>query len=68
MDELGAGVARLKEIALDMGQELDRQDEILDRVDVKVEGALDHVDNINIQLKKSLDGVIIMLNIGHEGR
>lgn len=58
MNEIGAGVAKLKEIALEMGQELDRQDEVLDRVDVKVEAALDHVDNINVQLKKSLDGIM----------
>jgi t-SNARE complex subunit (syntaxin) len=57
----------LKEIALDMGQELDKQNEVLDRVDVKVENALDHVDNINIQLKKALDGVI-MVDVGYEGR
>ncbi|KAJ2999542.1 hypothetical protein HDV02_002689 [Globomyces sp. JEL0801] len=57
VQELGVGVARLKDIAIDMGQELDRQNEDLDRIDKKVDKALDHVDNINVTLKKSIDGV-----------
>ncbi|KAI8899126.1 hypothetical protein BC833DRAFT_586885 [Globomyces pollinis-pini] len=58
VQELGVGVARLKDIAIDMGQELDRQNEDLDRIDKKVDKALDHVDNINVTLKKSIDGVM----------
>ncbi|KAI8913441.1 hypothetical protein EDD86DRAFT_268925 [Gorgonomyces haynaldii] len=58
LDELGNGVARLREIAVDMGNELDRQNENLGRIDNKVENALDHVDNLNISLRKSLDGVM----------
>lgn len=67
MDDLGAGVSKLKELALDMGTELDKQNEAMDRIDIKVESALDHVDNINIVLKKSLDGVCL-IDIDYEGR
>ncbi|KAJ3261787.1 hypothetical protein HK103_004738 [Boothiomyces macroporosus] len=56
--QLGQGVAKLKDIAIDMGQELDRQNENLERIDKKVEANLDHVDNINVSLKKALDGVM----------
>lgn len=41
-----------------MGNELDKQDEVLDRIDRKADNALDHIDNINIQLKKTLEGVL----------
>ncbi|KAJ8331471.1 hypothetical protein QVD99_001739 [Batrachochytrium dendrobatidis] len=58
LENIGVGVAKLKEIALDMGQELENQNQNLDNLDHKVEGALDHVDNINITMKKTLDGVM----------
>jgi hypothetical protein len=54
------GVAKLKDIALEMGNELDQQGQLLDRIDLKADNALDHVDNINVQLKKSLEGVILI--------
>lgn len=44
-----------------MGQELDRQNDDLDRIDRNVENALDHVDNINITMKNTLEGVIIYI-------
>ncbi|KAH6595083.1 hypothetical protein BASA50_006070 [Batrachochytrium salamandrivorans] len=58
VENIGLGVARLKEIALDMGQELENQNTDLERIDRNVEHALDHVDNINITMKKTLDGVM----------
>ncbi|KAL2911437.1 hypothetical protein HK105_209088 [Polyrhizophydium stewartii] len=58
LDAIGTGVARLKEIALDMGQEIDRQNDDLGRIDQNVEKALDHVDNINITMKNTLDKVM----------
>eukprot|EP00842_Homolaphlyctis_polyrhiza_P001101 jgi/Hompol1/1992/HPOL_002113-RA len=58
IENLGVGVLRLKEIALDMGQELDRQNDDLGNLDNKVERALDHVDNINVTMKKTLEGVM----------
>ncbi|KAJ3326013.1 hypothetical protein HDV06_002398 [Boothiomyces sp. JEL0866] len=58
VNQLGQGVAKLRDIAIDMGQELDRQNENLERIDKKVEANLDHVDNINVSLKKALDGVM----------
>ncbi|KAI9330383.1 hypothetical protein DFJ73DRAFT_858936 [Zopfochytrium polystomum] len=58
LEVIGAGVARLKELANNMGQELDRQNEDLAEVDRKVNKALDHVDNVNIQMRKVVDGVM----------
>ena len=36
---------------------MDKQNTDLEKIDRNVENALDHVDNLNITLKKSLDGV-----------
>ncbi|KAJ3300960.1 hypothetical protein HDV03_001570 [Kappamyces sp. JEL0829] len=57
IEGLGTGVQRLRDIAIDMGQELDRQAEDLDRIDKNVEKVLDHVDNINVTMKKTVEGV-----------
>jgi hypothetical protein len=48
-----------------MGQELDKQIEDLDRMDKNVEKALDHVDNINVTMKKAVEGVCIA-DVGYE--
>jgi hypothetical protein len=37
---------------------LDGQNQKLEAIDKKVESALDHTDNLNIALKKSLDGAM----------
>ncbi|KAI9208055.1 uncharacterized protein BJ171DRAFT_490106 [Polychytrium aggregatum] len=58
LEGISVGVGKLKQIALDMDQELTNQNEKLDEVDKKVENALDHVDNLNIKMKKSLEGVM----------
>ncbi|KAJ3331278.1 hypothetical protein HDU76_003613 [Blyttiomyces sp. JEL0837] len=56
LDQIGAGVAKLKELATNMGNELDRQNEDLDEVDHKVNKALDHVDNVNVTMRRVVDG------------
>ena len=61
LDVIGEGVTKLKEIALDINNELDKQDETLQKIDKKADIALDHVDNINVSMKKALDGVIFIL-------
>jgi hypothetical protein len=59
LDVIGEGVTKLKEIALDMNQELDKQQDLLNTIDSKADKALDHVDNINVSMKKALDGVCL---------
>ena len=57
MNEIHSGVQRLKEIALDMNTELDEQNNKLNTIEKKVDGALDDIDNINVKMKNSLDRV-----------
>ncbi|KAJ3111330.1 hypothetical protein HDU96_005787 [Phlyctochytrium bullatum] len=69
LEEIGAGVAKLKDIANAMGQviiievpnswrqELDNQNHELNDIDKAVNKALDHIDNVNISMKRALDGV-----------
>ncbi|TPX33172.1 hypothetical protein SmJEL517_g03810 [Synchytrium microbalum] len=55
LDVIGKGVSKLKDIANEMNTELDKQNEMLDAVDTKVNNALDHVDNVNIKMKVALE-------------
>ena len=45
-----------------MNQELDKQQDLLNTIDNKADKALDHVDNINVSMKKALDGVCLLIN------
>jgi hypothetical protein len=56
-------VRKLKDLAQDMGNELERQNQALEEVDNKVEGALEHMDNVNVKLKKTVDKVCIMKSL-----
>ncbi|KAJ3049467.1 hypothetical protein HK097_009546 [Rhizophlyctis rosea] len=58
LDAIGIGVTHLKNIANEMGEELDRQNVALDDIEAGVDKALDHVDNLNIKMKKTLDGMM----------
>lgn len=58
LDAIGIGVTHLKNIAHEMGEELDRQNVALDDIEAGVDKALDHVDNLNIKMKKTLDGMM----------
>ncbi|KAJ3220261.1 hypothetical protein HDU67_003276 [Dinochytrium kinnereticum] len=58
LEEIGAGVQKLKEIANAMGQELDNQNDELKDIDKAVNKALDHVDNVNISMRRALDGMM----------
>ncbi|KAJ3008842.1 hypothetical protein HKX48_008315 [Thoreauomyces humboldtii] len=40
-----------------MGNELDRQNDVLDDIERGVDSALDRVDNLNVKMRKALDGV-----------
>ncbi len=50
----------MRDIAVDMTQELDNQNEALEIIDSKAEKALDNMDDMNIRLKNTLDKVIII--------
>ena len=60
---------KLKEIALDMNNELDHQAEALDELDVNVDKALDGLDNVNIKMKTLITKVnylfITLLTLVH---
>ena len=58
LDIIGQGVSKLRDIAVDMTQELDNQNEALEIIDSKAEKALDNMDDMNIRLKNTLDKVI----------
>ncbi|RKO99199.1 hypothetical protein CXG81DRAFT_14834 [Caulochytrium protostelioides] len=58
LDQIGNGVAQLKAVANAMTLEVDRQNEQIDEIEKGVNKALDHVDNVNIKMKKTLDGVM----------
>ncbi|KAI8590743.1 hypothetical protein BDZ88DRAFT_446240 [Geranomyces variabilis] len=58
LDQIGAGVARLKDLANDMGNELDRQNDVLDDIEKGVDSALDRVDNLNVKMRKAVDGMM----------
>ncbi|KAI9189598.1 hypothetical protein H9P43_001031 [Blastocladiella emersonii ATCC 22665] len=58
LDEISAGVQVIKQIAIQMGDELDKQNEMLDTIDAKVDKANEHVQNVNLKMKEALDGVM----------
>jgi t-SNARE complex subunit (syntaxin) len=58
LEEIAAGVAVVKQIAIQMGDELEKQNEMLDTIDTKVEKANDHVQAVNAKMKAALDGVM----------
>ncbi|KAI8802928.1 hypothetical protein BJ742DRAFT_910132 [Cladochytrium replicatum] len=55
LHQIGIGVSKLKELANDMGQELDAHNEVIDDIDKNVENVLDHLDSVNLKMKKALD-------------
>ncbi|KNE71559.1 hypothetical protein AMAG_15768 [Allomyces macrogynus ATCC 38327] len=58
LDEIGAGVQVLKQIAIQMGEEVDKQNEMLDKIDTKVDKAQEHLVSVNMKMKEALDGVM----------
>jgi hypothetical protein len=48
-------VSKLRDIAIQMGNELDKQKDDLDRLEKGVDKATDHVDNINVALKNTVE-------------
>lgn len=50
----------MKDIAINMDEELDVQAVALDKLEVDIDKALDEIDNVNIKMKKMLDQVNIL--------
>jgi hypothetical protein len=56
----------LKEIAKDMGQELNKQNDMLAEIENKVDKAQEHLDNVNVKMKNMLEKVhqkIVFLHV-----
>ncbi|KAJ3379180.1 hypothetical protein HDU84_006979 [Entophlyctis sp. JEL0112] len=58
LEVIGQGVQKLKELAQNMGNELDRQDDDLDEIQKAANNVLDHLDNVNLQMRKAVDGMM----------
>ncbi|ORX45382.1 hypothetical protein BCR36DRAFT_299744 [Piromyces finnis] len=66
LDEISEGVKVVKQIAIGINEELERQEEIINRVEEKVDVANAHLENLNYKMKnvvlKSMKGEKYMLN------
>lgn len=57
LDEIGEGIQDLSEIALMQNEEVRRQNIMLENVGNKIDGAQEHITNINSKMKETLDQV-----------
>jgi len=55
LDMISTGVGRLKNIALDMKEEIQLQNVMIDEVDQKIDAATDHLIELNKKVKKAFD-------------
>ena len=58
LDHINHQVGQLKEIAINMDRELDKQNGMLDTIDKKVDTATAHIESTNKKLKNAVDGVM----------
>ena len=58
LDQIRSQVGQLKEIAINMDQEMQKQDAMLRVVDGKVDKAQENLEHINLKMKKAVDGVM----------
>ncbi|KAI3634196.1 hypothetical protein MIR68_007800 [Amoeboaphelidium protococcarum] len=58
LDTIRQNVGVLKEIAINMDQEIQKQNAMLDVIDTKVDKAQVHLDKVNMKMKQALDGVM----------
>jgi hypothetical protein len=59
LELVSQGVAHLRELALDMGKEVELQEKIINELDREVEKTNEQLDQINARMKKTLEGVSI---------
>ena len=57
LDEIGEGIQDLAEIAEMQGEEVKRQNVMLDNLNDKIENVQDHMTNVNSKMKETLDEV-----------
>lgn len=57
MDVISKGVNTLKEMAIEMGTEVELQGKIMDELDRKVDKTTAHLNNLNKRLKDTLNRV-----------
>ena len=57
MAQISAGVATLREIALDMGSEVQKQNAMIGEIDEQVDRTNEKLKGLNKQLKKTLQSV-----------
>lgn len=58
LDEIAAGVSVIKQIAIQMGEEVDKQNEMLTELDTKVDKVQDHMETVNDKMKTALEGIM----------
>ncbi len=51
------GVGNLKQIAEGMNREIDAQNELLSKMDTRVENATQQLENLNVTMKNSIEKV-----------
>lgn len=57
LDEIGEGIQDLAEIAQMQGEEVNRQNVMLDNLNDKIENVQDHMTNVNSKMKETLEEV-----------
>jgi t-SNARE complex subunit (syntaxin) len=58
LDEIAAGVQVIKQIAIQMGEEVEKQNDLLTNIESKVDKTNEHMMHVNIKMKEALDGVM----------
>jgi t-SNARE complex subunit (syntaxin) len=57
LDEIGEGIQDLHELALRQGEEVQRQNQMLNEVGSKIDAAHEHMVNVNAKMKDTLNEV-----------
>lgn len=57
LDQIGEGIQDLAEIAQMQNEEVKRQNQMLDNVGTKIDAAYDHIENVNVKMKETLQRV-----------
>eukprot|EP00525_Craspedostauros_australis_P013075 CAMPEP_0198135466 /NCGR_PEP_ID=MMETSP1442-20131203/60604_1 /TAXON_ID= /ORGANISM="Craspedostauros australis, Strain CCMP3328" /LENGTH=126 /DNA_ID=CAMNT_0043796639 /DNA_START=717 /DNA_END=1097 /DNA_ORIENTATION=+ len=57
LDEIGEGIQDLAEIAQQQGEEVTRQNQMLDNVDRKISNNIERVSKVNERMKETLEEV-----------
>lgn len=57
LDQLGEGIQDLHDLALQQGEEVQRQNAMLNKTTQRVEQTYDHMENVNTKMKETLEEV-----------